>query len=69
LNVGIHIARKTLGLLAGMFLTGVLAFGQITGDVQINVSDQSGGAVAGATFSVKNTGTGATREGTTDNTG
>ena len=55
-------------LLGALFFAG-LVFGQITGDLQVNVSDQSGAAVAGATVSVRSVGTGITREGTTDGTG
>src|SRR5579871_3033239 len=64
-----HVAGKILGLIVGMLFVAALAFGQITGDLQVNVSDQSGAAVAGATVTVRNSSTGFTREGTTDGLG
>jgi len=64
-----HFAGKILALTLGVLFIATLAFSQITGDLQINVSDQSGAAVAGATVSVKSLATGNTREGTTDNAG
>ena len=62
--------RKTMfSLLFGVLFTGVLAFGQITGDLQINVSDQSNAAIPNATVTVRNVDTGTTRNTATDATG
>ncbi len=67
--MGNHITKTAMRLLLGALFFAGLVFGQITGDLQVNVSDQSGAAVAGATVSVRSVGTGITREGTTDGTG
>jgi Carboxypeptidase regulatory-like domain len=55
--------------LFGVLLAGVLAFGQITGDLQVNVSDQSNAGIPNATVTVRNVDTGATRNTATDATG
>jgi carboxypeptidase family protein len=65
----IHATGTPIRILLGLVFIAALAFGQITGDLQINVSDQSGAAVPGAAVSVKNVETAATRTGTTDTTG
>ena len=64
-----HFAGKILALTLGVLFVATLAFGQITGDLVVTVSDQSGAAVAGATVSVKSLATSTTREGTSDNAG
>jgi hypothetical protein len=63
------IRRTVFGLLFGVLFTGVLAFGQITGDLQINVSDQSNAAIPNASVTVRNVDTGATRNTVTDTSG
>src|SRR5215470_8392425 len=60
-----NIRRIGLGLLF-LVLNGVLAFGQITGDLQINVSDQSNAGIPNATVAVRNVDTGTTRNTATD---
>ena len=64
-----RIRRTVFSLLFGVLFTGVLAFGQITGDLQINVSDQSNAGIPNATVTVRNVDTGATRNTATDATG
>ncbi len=61
--------RTVFSLLFGVLFTGVLAFGQITGDLQINVSDQSNAAIPNATVTVRNVDIGTTRNTATDATG
>ena len=63
------IRQTGFGLLLGFLFSCVLAFGQITGDLQINVSDQSNAAVPDAMVTVRNVDTGATRNTATDATG
>ena len=63
------LRRTAFSLLFGLLFTGALAFGQITGDLQINVSDQSNAAVPNAAVSVRNVNNGATRNTATDSTG
>ena len=61
-----HFARSVFTLL---ILLAVAASAQITGDIQINVSDPSGAAIPKATVTVTNPETGVTRAVTTDDTG
>jgi hypothetical protein len=63
------IRKIGLVFLFGVLLAGVLAFGQITGDLQVNVSDQSNAGIPNATVTVRNVDTGATRNTATDATG
>ncbi|HLH00565.1 MAG TPA: carboxypeptidase regulatory-like domain-containing protein [Bryobacteraceae bacterium] len=65
----IRVFTAPVQLALGLLLFGMLAFCQITGDILVNVSDQSGAAVPGATVTVKSMSTGLTREGTTDGAG
>jgi len=51
------------------FTTVMLAFGQITGDLDIKISDKSDAAISGAQVTLTNTETGAARRGTTDTLG
>ena len=66
---GIQIFTTPVKFLIGLLFLAALAFGQITGDLFVTVSDESGAAIPGATVSVKSAGTGITREGTTDGAG
>jgi Carboxypeptidase regulatory-like domain len=61
--------RTGIRVLAGALLTALVTFGQITGDLQINVSDQTAAAVPNATITVRNTETGAARTAVTDSVG
>jgi hypothetical protein len=63
------LLRSGFGLLVGLLFTCILALGQITGDLQINVSDQSSAAVPNAAVTVRNLDTGTTRNTATDSTG
>ena len=63
------IRRIGFVFLFGLLLAGVLAFAQITGDLQVNVSDQSNAGIPNATVTVRNVDTGATRNTATDATG
>jgi hypothetical protein len=69
ISMQIYSAKLAVRLLVGVFVLSTLSFGQITGDLQVNVSDQSGAAIPGATVNVRNLATGAARGGTTDSTG
>jgi hypothetical protein len=60
---------RALTFALGVLFTTVFAFAQISGDIQVNASDQSSAAVPGATVSIRNLETGAVREGTTDGLG
>ena len=62
-------AKTAFSLLLTIFVTGFLAFAQITGDLQINVSDQTNAAVPNAAVTVRNLETGATRTVNTNETG
>src|SRR6516164_8434996 len=48
-----------------LIAAGSVAFGQITGDLQVNVADATNAGVPNATVTVKSLDTGATRTGTT----
>src|ERR1700680_566097 len=63
------IRRVGFVFLFGVVLAGGLAFAQITGDLQVNVSDQSNAGIPNATVTVRNVDTGATRNTATDATG
>src|SRR5580704_2998967 len=62
-----------MNLLVFAFLWLVLAtpvaFGQLTGDLQVNVADATNAAIRNATVEVRNLDTGATRTSTSDITG
>jgi hypothetical protein len=64
-----HWNRDLLYVVLGMFFTVGIASAQITGDLQVNVSDQSSAAIPEATVNVRNLDTGAVREGATDPNG
>jgi hypothetical protein len=62
--------RHLAGILAVVFLTGVVAFAQVeTGQISGTVMDQSGATVTGATISVKNLSTNAERKTLSSETG
>lgn len=56
-------------MVLGVLWSCTLVLGQITGDLQINVSDQSNAAIPNATVTVRNVDTGTTRTATTDEAG
>lgn len=64
-----HRWSTAIGVLIGALFSTLLSFGQITGDLLVNVSDQTSAAVPGATVTIKNLDTGATRTATTDAVG
>lgn len=64
-----RLSKSICRVLIATAFAGALAFGQITGDLQINVTDPTGAAVPGASVTVRNTDTGTTRNATTDTTG
>lgn len=63
------VQRIALGLLFTLISVAIPAFAQITGDLLINVSDQTSAAVPNAAVQVRNIETGATRSATTDTAG
>jgi len=63
------ILRTGFGLLFGLLLTCVLAFGQISGDLLVQVTDPSGATVPNATVTLTSKDTGSTRTITTGGEG
>ncbi len=61
--------KSAFSLALVMIMSAVLAFGQITGDIEVNVSDQTGAAVPNATVTVRNLATGTVRTANTGDNG
>src|SRR5260370_12794267 len=69
LKMRFHFWKVGLFLLLGLLFPSLVAYAQITGDLQITVSDPTGAAVPNAPITVRNLETGATRTAQTDSSG
>jgi Carboxypeptidase regulatory-like domain len=64
-----HVSSRVANLLLGISLGVLSAFGQITGDIQVNVADATNAVVPNATVVARNLDTSTTRSVSTDATG
>src|SRR5216684_2819134 len=64
-----HVSSRVANLLLGISLGVLSAFGQITGDIQVNVADATNAVVPNATVVIRNLDTSTTRSVSTDATG
>ena len=64
-----NVSKIVVSLLFGIFLAALSTFGQITGDLKINVTDASDAVVPNATVTVRSLEIGTTRTANTDSAG